>query len=73
MVCPLKYKPTKDSYLLLINQTWTRTQKRAGKVGECISYYRWYCGHYYTEKMVDKAQFLFKGIISLPTTNSPVK
>ena len=32
------------------------------RVEESIDYDKWYCGHFHTEKEVDKIEFLYKGI-----------
>ena len=29
------------------------------KIEENISYDKWYCGHYHTEKQIDKLEFMF--------------
>ena len=31
-------------------------------VEETVKYDKWYCGHYHTEKIVDKIEFMFENI-----------
>ena len=61
--CPRKYEPT-EVFLDWVNQD--RVDKSMenflGEVEECIDYDKWYCGHYHTEKALDKIQFMFKDI-----------
>ena len=33
------------------------------KVEEKLNYKKWYCGHYHTDKVVDKIRFMFNDII----------
>ena len=32
------------------------------KIGDSIKYDKWYCGHYHTEKRIDKVEFMFESI-----------
>lgn len=61
--CPHKYEPS-EVFLPGLDQT--KVDKRMefflDKVEESIDYDKWYCGHYHTEKQIDKMEFMFKGI-----------
>lgn len=34
-------------------------EKFLDKINESIDYDKWYCGHYHTEKQIDKIEFMF--------------
>ncbi len=61
--CPHKYEPT-EVFLQSINQDRVdkRMEKFLDSVEESIDYDKWYCGHYHTEKSIDKMQFMFRDI-----------
>lgn len=58
--CPLKYEP-REVFMSGINQS--KVDKSMGifldKIEENIKYDKWYCGHYHTEKQIDKIEFMF--------------
>jgi len=58
--CPLKYEPT-EVFMKGIDQS--KVDKSMGifldKVEEIVEYNKWYCGHYHTEKKIDKLEFMF--------------
>ena len=58
--CPLKYEPT-EVFLSGIDQSSVdkSTEEWLDRIEERIDYKRWYCGHYHTEKEIDKIQFMF--------------
>lgn len=58
--CPLKYEPT-EVFMKGINQSNVdkSMEKFLDKVEESINYDKWYCGHYHTEKQIDKLEFMF--------------
>lgn len=60
---PKKYEPV-EVFLSGINQnTVDKTMEEfLDTVEETIKYDKWYCGHYYTEKIVDKIEFMFENI-----------
>lgn len=66
--CPLKYEPT-EVFLSGIDQSSVdkSTEEWLDRIEERIDYKRWYCGHYHTEKEIDKMQFMFQGIGILQT------
>ena len=61
--CPYKYEP-REVFLHDLDQS--RIDKTMehflDRVEESIDYDKWYCGHFHTEKAIDKMQFLFKDI-----------
>ena len=59
--CPYKYEPV-EVFLSGIDQTKVDKSMEhfLDKVEESIKYNKWYCGHYHTEKMVDKLEFMFE-------------
>ena len=66
--CPLKYEPT-EVFLSGIDQSSVdkSTEEWLDRIEERIDYKRWYCGHYHTEKEIDKMQFMFQNIGILQT------
>lgn len=62
--CPLKYEPT-EVFLSFIDQSSVdkSTEIWLDTIEDRISYDKWYCGHYHTQKTVDKVQFLFESIL----------
>ena len=58
--CPLKYEPT-EVFMKGINQSDVdkSMEKFLDKVEESINYDKCYCGHYHTEKQIDKLEFMF--------------
>lgn len=58
--CPLKYEPT-EVFMKGINQSDVdkSMEKFLDEVEQSIDYDKWYCGHYHTEKKIDKLEFMF--------------
>ena len=58
--CPLKYEPT-EVFMKGIEQSDVdkSMEKFLDKVEDSINYDKWYCGHYHTEKQIDKLEFMF--------------
>ena len=58
--CPLKYEST-EVFMEGIDQSDIdkSMEKFLDKVEESIDYDKWYCGHYHTEKQIDKLEFMF--------------
>lgn len=58
--CPLKYEPT-EVFMKGIDQSDVdkSMEQFLNKVEESIDYDKWYCGHYHTEKQIDKLEFMF--------------
>ena len=61
--CPYKYEP-REVFLSNIDQSKVdKTMEYfLDKIEENISYSKWYCGHYHTEKQIDKLEFMFKTV-----------
>ena len=58
--CPLKYEQI-EMFLPGIDQSKVdkTMEKFLDKIEEVIKYDKWYCGHYHTEKKIDKIEFMF--------------
>ena len=63
--CPEKYIPT-EMFLSMIDQSTVdqSTEKWLGEIEERISYKAWFCGHWHTNKRIDKMHFLYYGFES---------
>lgn len=63
---PLKYEPT-EVFLPMIDQSTVdkSTEEWLNRIEDNLSYEKWYCGHYHTEKVIDKIEFLHKNIKQL--------
>ena len=57
--CPYKYLPT-EMFLPYIDQSKVdkSTEIFLDEIEEKTDYQRWYCGHYHTDKVIDKMQFM---------------
>ena len=64
--CPLRYIPT-EVFLPGIDQNTVDngTEEWLEKIESKLSYDRWYCGHYHTDKTIDKIRFIFNDFITL--------
>lgn len=64
---PLKYEPT-EVFLPMVDQSTVdkSTEEWLDMIEDRLSYERWYCGHYHTEKKVDKLRFMFNDYTMLP-------
>lgn len=62
--CPYKYIPV-EMFIPGVNQKEVdySTEIFLDKVEEKLNYKKWYCGHYHTDKVVDKIRFMFNDII----------
>jgi len=58
--CPLKYEPT-EVFLPGIDQSTVdkTTEEWLDKIENKLEYSKWYCGHYHTDKTIDKMRFLY--------------
>lgn len=65
---PLKYEPT-EVFLSGIDQTRVdkSTEVWLDGLEERLAYGKWYCGHYHTEKTVDRLQLMFEDYAALDT------
>ena len=64
--CPYKYEPV-EVFLPGLDQFMIdkSMERFLNQVEKNIDYDKWYCGHYHTEKQVDKLEFMFKSIHKL--------
>lgn len=58
--CPYKYEPT-EVFLPMIDQRSVddSTERWLDKIEENVDYKAWMCGHWHTNKRIDKMHFLF--------------
>ncbi len=58
--CPGKYTPT-ECFLQGVDQSEVdkSTEEWLDKIEESIDYKAWYCGHWHTDKRIDKLHFLY--------------
>lgn len=61
--CPLKYEPV-EVFLPMIDQSTVdkSTEEWLDIIEDNLHYEKWYCGHYHTEKSIDKIRFMFNDI-----------
>ena len=61
--CPYKYLPY-EMFLSFIDQSKVdqTTEKFLDEIEELVTYNKWYCGHYHTNKKVDKIRFMYNDI-----------
>lgn len=61
--CPLKYEPV-EAFLPLIDQSKVdkSTEEWLDSIEQRLTYDKWYCGHYHTEKIIDKLEFMYESI-----------
>lgn len=58
--CPLKYEPT-EVFMKGLDQSKVDKSMEIflDKIEEIVDYDKWYCGHFHTEKQIDKLEFMF--------------
>lgn len=58
---PLKYEPV-EMYLDGIDQSKVdkSTEEWLDKIEDKLNYKKWYCGHYHTEKIIDKLEIMYQ-------------
>jgi len=63
---PLKYEPH-EKFIGGVNQADVdkSTEQWLDAIEDRLDYKRWYCGHYHTEKVIDKVRFLYNDFIEL--------
>ena len=61
--CPLPYEPT-EVFLPWLDQSDIdkSTERWLGELESRLHYRKWYCGHFHTEKTVDRLRFLYETI-----------
>ena len=71
--CPLKYEP-REVFLKGLDQSTVdkSTEEWLGEIESRLRYQHWYCGHYHTEKRVDRLRFMFEDYATLPHELLPV-
>lgn len=59
---PLKYEPV-EVFLKGIDQSQVdkSTEKWLDGIEDRLEYGKWYCGHYHTEKKIDRVEIMFEG------------
>lgn len=64
--CPKKYIPT-EMFLPMIDQSTVdnSTEEWLDTIEDAVEYKAWYCGHWHTDKRIDKMHFLFTTFESL--------
>ena len=64
--CPYKYEPT-EVFLSGIDQQYVDKSMEhfLDIIEEKVDYDKWYCGHYHTEKEIDKIEFMYGNIKKL--------
>ena len=64
--CPYKYEPT-EVFLSGIDQQYVDKSMEhfLDIIEEKVDYDKWYCGHYHTEKEIDKIEFMYGSIKKL--------
>lgn len=67
--CPLGYEPH-EVFLPMVKQSTIdkSTEMWLDSLEKKLHYEHWYCGHFHTEKVVEKIVFLFEGIRPWPNT-----
>jgi len=64
--CPYKYIPHEKHIPGIDPRTVdNRTEKWLDTIEDKLTYSRWYCGHFHTEKVVEKMRFMYKDVIEL--------
>lgn len=60
--CPLKYEPI-EVFLPFVDQSKVDkgTEEWLDWIEDNLSYQKWYCGHFHTEKVIDNLEFMFMG------------
>jgi 3-oxoacid CoA-transferase subunit A len=63
---PLKYEPV-ETFIQGIDQSFVdkSTEQWLDKIEGKLTYKKWYCGHYHTQKVIDRLRFMFEDIREL--------
>ena len=64
--CPFKYEP-REMFLPMIDQNTvdTSTEEWLDTIEESLDYKTWYCGHWHTDKKIDRMIFLYKSFLEI--------
>ena len=59
--CPKKYIPI-EMFLPMVDQSTvdSSTEEWLDRIEDAVNYKAWYCGHWHTDKRIDKMHFLYK-------------
>ena len=59
----LKYEPV-EVFMQGVDQSkvYKSTEQWLNRIEEKLNYQKWYCGHYHTEKKIDKLEIMFENI-----------
>ena len=58
--CPLRYEPT-EVFIPGLDQSMVdkSTEEWLGQIEEKLTYEKWFCGHFHTEKKIDRLEFMY--------------
>lgn len=58
--CPFRYEPI-EMFLPIVDQSTVdaSTEHWLDKIEQSLQYNAWYCGHWHTDKRIDKVHFLY--------------
>ena len=64
--CPYKYIP-RDMFMPIVDQSTVddTMEHWLDTVEESVDYKRWYCGHWHTDRSVDKMRFMYNDFVML--------
>ena len=64
--CPYKYEP-REMFIAAVDQSTVddSTERWLDLIEDNVPYVAWYCGHWHTDKVVDKMHFLFNDFVKL--------
>lgn len=64
---PLRYEPV-EVFMSCVDQSRVdkSTEEWLDTIEQRLAYRRWYCGHYHTEKTIDRVTFMFESIRAFP-------
>ncbi|MBQ2958005.1 MAG: metallophosphoesterase [Clostridia bacterium] len=58
--CPLRYEPTEVFIPGLDQSTVDKsTEEWLGQIEQKLTYEKWFCGHFHTEKKIDRLEFMY--------------
>lgn len=64
--CPYKYLPHEMFHIGVDQNKVDQSLERfLDKLENSVNYQKWYCGHFHTDKIIDKMVFMFEGIKTL--------
>lgn len=61
--CPLKYMPTEKFLNYEVGAIDNSMEKFLDVIEDKMEYKKWYCGHWHTDKIIDKIRFVYEDII----------